>query len=63
MINVDGVVYGNFRCDLAGYDINRCWKKTNKIVHPQLYAIKEKIKEIKDNGKIYMMLDFHTHSK
>jgi murein tripeptide amidase MpaA len=26
MVNVDGVIYGNFRCDLAGYDLNRCWK-------------------------------------
>ncbi len=26
MINVDGVIYGNFRCDLAGYDLNRAWK-------------------------------------
>lgn len=26
MINVDGVIYGNFRCDLAGFDLNRVWK-------------------------------------
>lgn len=26
MVNVDGVIYGNFRCDLIGFDLNRCWK-------------------------------------
>lgn len=26
MINVDGVIFGNFRCDLSGMDLNRCWK-------------------------------------
>jgi murein tripeptide amidase MpaA len=40
MINVDGVIYGNFRCDLSGMDLNRCWKNANKLIHPHLYAIK-----------------------
>lgn len=26
MINVDGVVYGNFRCDVTGVDLNRRWR-------------------------------------
>ena len=26
MINVDGVIYGNFRCDVTGVDLNRRWK-------------------------------------
>lgn len=25
MINVDGVIYGNSRCDLSGDDLNRQW--------------------------------------
>jgi cytosolic carboxypeptidase protein 2/3 len=40
MINVDGVIYGNFRCDLSGMDLNRCWKYPNKLIHPHLSAIK-----------------------
>ena len=23
MINIDGVIYGNFRCDITGFDLNR----------------------------------------
>jgi len=25
MVNVDGVVLGNYRCNMAGYDLNRSW--------------------------------------
>jgi len=25
MINVDGVIYGNYRCSLSGIDLNRVW--------------------------------------
>lgn len=40
MINVDGVIYGNFRCDLAGYDLNRCWKDPSPILQPHIYRIR-----------------------
>ena len=26
MVNVDGVVHGNYRCSLVGIDLNRVWK-------------------------------------
>lgn len=26
MVNVDGVIYGNFRCDVTGVDLNRRWR-------------------------------------
>jgi len=29
MVNVDGVVYGNYRCSLSGIDLNRVFKKPN----------------------------------
>ena len=34
MINVDGVIYGNFRTNLAGFDLNRQWIEPNKWLHP-----------------------------
>jgi cytosolic carboxypeptidase protein 2/3 len=39
MVNVDGVIYGNFRCDLAGFDVNRTWRNPLKEIHPQVQAI------------------------
>lgn len=34
MINVDGVIYGNFRTNLGGFDLNRQWIDPNKWLHP-----------------------------
>jgi murein tripeptide amidase MpaA len=30
MLNPDGVINGNYRCSLAGADLNRRWKTPNK---------------------------------
>ncbi len=43
MVNPDGVIYGNFRCNLAGVDINRNWTDPNKILHPEAYFTSMKI--------------------
>jgi murein tripeptide amidase MpaA len=48
MINVDGVIYGNFRCDLAGFDLNRNWANPNKNLHPQIFVIKGEIERIEN---------------
>lgn len=37
MVNVDGVIYGNFRCDITGTDLNRRWKDTSRLMHPQVH--------------------------
>lgn len=31
MMNPDGVIYGNSRCNLAGVDINRQWIEPSKV--------------------------------
>lgn len=63
MINVDGVIYGNFRCDLGGYDLNRCWKNTSSLLQPHINKIKQIIYKINNISKIDFFLDLHTHSK
>ena len=40
MVNIDGVVHGNYRCSLAGCDLNRKWQKPKKKLHPEVYYIK-----------------------
>jgi murein tripeptide amidase MpaA len=52
MINVDGVIYGNSRCDITGVDLNRRWKYTSKLMYPQIYEIKRKILGYKTTNKI-----------
>ena len=63
MLNVDGVVYGNFRCDMIGVDINRKWKDTSKVLHPQIYAIKKKMEKYQKQNSIIVCFDLHGHSK
>jgi murein tripeptide amidase MpaA len=63
MVNVDGVIYGNFRCDLAGYDLNRTWKNPFQTIHPQVFAIKAELEKLNDKNGINLCLDLHTHSK
>ena len=63
MINVDGVIYGNFRCDITGTDLNRKWKDTPKILFPQVHSIKEKIKQYSKKYTILSCFDLHGHSK
>lgn len=37
MLNVDGVINGNYRCSLAACDLNRKWTKPSKTLHPSVY--------------------------
>ena len=34
MMNPDGVIYGNSRCDISGADINRQWSFPSKSLYP-----------------------------
>lgn len=46
MVNIDGVIYGNSRCDIIGSDINRKW---NRSVNPILYPIIHNIQKMINN--------------
>ena len=41
MLNVDGVINGNYRCSLAACDLNRKWMKPSKATHPAIYYTKK----------------------
>lgn len=40
MLNPDGVVNGNYRCNLAGVDLNRQWIDPSKKLHPSIFNTK-----------------------
>lgn len=44
MLNPDGVINGNYRCSLAGCDLNRRWKFPSKTLHPTIYSTKKLVK-------------------
>ncbi|KAI9584627.1 cytosolic carboxypeptidase 6 isoform X2 [Glossina fuscipes] len=64
MANPDGVFLGNNRCNLIGQDTNRIWHVANEYLHPEIYAIKNMLKEI-DNSDIFQIdfvIDLHAHN-
>ena len=46
MLNPDGVINGNYRCSLAGCDLNRRWKNPTKQLHPTIFHTKKLIKDL-----------------
>lgn len=63
MLNPDGVIYGNYRCGLAGVDLNRRWRNPNKNLHPTIFASKRFIKSFAKERKIELVCDMHGHSR
>lgn len=63
MLNPDGVIHGNYRCSVAGTDLNRRYIDANHVLHPEITALKELIKETKDARGVLMYLDLHGHSR
>lgn len=61
MINPDGVILGNSRCNIAGYDLNRSWKAARSDRVREIYAIKKYVMQY--NNRIEMFIDIHAHSK
>ena len=64
MLNVDGVITGNYRCSLAACDLNRKWLKPSKILHPPVYATKKLCTQLQEHERksFFLYLDFHGHS-
>lgn len=65
MVNIDGVIYGNSRCDLVGSDINRKWKRTvNPTLHPIVFAVQKLVASLVAEGhEIEYFVDLHGHSQ
>ena len=52
MVNIDGVVLGNYRGNFAGFDLNRCWLRADSVKQPEVYSIKNAIKKIAKKQQI-----------
>jgi len=59
MLNPDGVIQGNYRCGLAGCDLNRVFSKPHHRLHPTIWHLKERIR----HHKVEVYIDLHGHSK
>jgi hypothetical protein len=63
MINPDGVINGNYRCSLAGCDLNRRWKFPSRTLHPTVVATKKLVKQLHSERKVVLFCDMHGHSR
>ncbi|CAD8066241.1 unnamed protein product [Paramecium sonneborni] len=63
MINPDGVVFGNYRCNLYGTDLNRIWINPHKELHDSVWHVRELIRQINQTAELCLIIDFHGHSK
>lgn len=63
MLNPDGVIHGNYRCSLAGCDLNRRWKFPVKNIHPEIYYTKRAIFELNESYPLIFYCDLHGHSR
>ena len=63
MLNPDGVINGNYRCSLAGVDLNRRWSKPSNIWHPTIFSLKNLIKKMHSTRGVLLYCDLHGHSR
>ena len=69
MLNIDGVIYGNYRLNILGKDMNRLWipslaSSPDECDPSSLYInqIINMIKKTINSREIYFYCDFHGHS-
>ena len=64
MLNVDGVVLGNFRCGGQGTDFNRCFSQDISEKTIEVKHVLELVKTLKSRGnRVEFVIDFHGHSQ
>jgi hypothetical protein len=63
MLNIDGVVEGNYRSNLSGLDLNRYWSRSNARDHPTIHAARQLLFELGRRGEpLLLFVDWHGHS-
>lgn len=64
MLNPDGVVLGNYRCSLMGFDLNRYWNEPSPWAHPSIVATKQLLQQMDADPNVCLdfYIDFHAHS-
>lgn len=63
MLNPDGVIHGNYRCSLAGVDLNRQYNRPDQALHPTIYTLKSLIASTCEHRGVSLYLDLHGHSQ
>ena len=63
MLNPDGVIHGNYRCSLAGTDLNRRYNDMYPYLYPTVLAMRGLLDSVQQKRGVLLYLDLHCHSK
>uniref|UniRef100_W5K071 Cytosolic carboxypeptidase 2 n=1 Tax=Astyanax mexicanus TaxID=7994 RepID=W5K071_ASTMX len=63
MLNPDGVVVGNYRCSLAGCDLNRNYRTLLRDSFPCVWYTRNMVKKLVAEREVVLYCDFHGHSR
>ncbi|XP_051915997.1 cytosolic carboxypeptidase 2 isoform X2 [Hippocampus zosterae] len=63
MLNPDGVVVGNYRCSLAGRDLNRNYKTTLRDSFPCVWHTRNMVEKLLKQTDVVLYCDFHGHNR
>ncbi|XP_046889600.1 cytosolic carboxypeptidase 2 [Hypomesus transpacificus] len=63
MLNPDGVVVGNYRCSLAGRDLNRNYRTLLRDSFPCVWHTRNMVKRLMSERDVVLYCDFHGHSR
>lgn len=63
MLNPDGVIVGNYRCSLAGRDLNRNYKTTLKDAFPCVWHTRKMVEKLLTETNVVLYCDFHGHNR
>eukprot|EP00767_Chilomastix_cuspidata_P001576 gnl/Chilomastix_cuspidata/1699.p1 GENE.gnl/Chilomastix_cuspidata/1699~~gnl/Chilomastix_cuspidata/1699.p1 ORF type:complete len:1173 (-),score=269.10 gnl/Chilomastix_cuspidata/1699:25-3543(-) len=62
MLNPDGVAAGNYRTNLAGFDLNRTWATPSSRLQPPIFSLKQLMAKAQERHGVALFLDVHGHS-
>lgn len=63
MLNPDGVIQGNYRSSIMGYDLNRRYLCPSKTFHSTIFYVKRMAKQFSKEYPLVLYCDLHGHSK
>uniref|UniRef100_UPI0037E93F3D cytosolic carboxypeptidase 2 n=1 Tax=Semicossyphus pulcher TaxID=241346 RepID=UPI0037E93F3D len=63
MLNPDGVVVGNYRCSLAGRDLNRKYKTSLRDSFPSVWHTRNMVERLMAERDVILYCDLHGHNR
>ncbi|XP_073328656.1 cytosolic carboxypeptidase 2 [Pagrus major] len=63
MLNPDGVIVGNYRCSLAGRDLNRYYKTLLRESFPCVWHTRNMVERLVAEMDVILYCDFHGHNR